>query len=132
VGLGSVGLDIFGLFGNVLYLRHANRRIVEIKNATKEEEERRQQLAKHGGTSWLMAFVPAVIWATFIVSLALLTTARLGTKLVINDGDLYYTSSVTESQAQSLGDYFVAQSIFDGNKRMSSLRRTTVSTKSDL
>ena len=40
-----------------------------------------------------------------------------GERLEFNGGELYYTESVTEAEAEKLGDYFVKIAFFDGEEK---------------
>ena len=45
-----------------------------------------------------------------------LACSSYGTKLDFNNGELYYTDNVTESDAKKLGDYLVNSGFFSGKK----------------
>jgi hypothetical protein len=47
-----------------------------------------------------------------------------GTKLNFSGGDLYYTSSVTLSEANRLGQYLVKEKFFDGNRKSIQINKT--------
>jgi hypothetical protein len=50
-----------------------------------------------------------------VILLGLLTAcSEYGRKYEVNQGEVFYKSPVTKAQAQSLGDYFVAEGYFDG------------------
>ena len=58
---------------------------------------------------------------TTILVLTVLLAAGLGctgygTKLEYNNGELYYTDNVTETDAKKLGDYLVKSGFFGGKK----------------
>jgi hypothetical protein len=57
---------------------------------------------------------------TFLVLAVLMTVGlacgNYGTKLDFNNGELYYTDNVTESDARKLGDYLVKEGFFNGKK----------------
>lgn len=45
-----------------------------------------------------------------------LACSSYGTKLDFNNGELYYTDNVTETDAKKLGDYLVKSGFFGGKK----------------
>src|SRR5215204_4935537 len=45
-----------------------------------------------------------------------LACSSYGTKLDFNNGELYYTDKVTETDAKKLGDYLVNSGFFSGKK----------------
>src|SRR5215204_5433452 len=45
-----------------------------------------------------------------------LACSSYGTKLDFNNGELYYTDKVTETDAKKLGDYLVKSGFFNGKK----------------
>jgi hypothetical protein len=112
----------FGLFGNLLYLKHAKRKLAEIRIRTNQEEERHRQARKQGGVSWLAAFSVIGIWVLLII-LLVGTAGNYGTRLSFNGGELYYTSSVTPYEAQRLGNYLVVQGFYDGREKTVQLNR---------
>ena len=50
--------------------------------------------------------------------------ASFGTLLMFNNAELYYTTLVTEDEAQSLGKYLVNQGIFNGEPRTAQLTKS--------
>jgi len=46
-----------------------------------------------------------------------------GTRLTFNGGELYYTSSVTQAEANKLGRYLVSEGFFNGNMKTVQLNK---------
>ena len=56
--LSQLGVDIFfgilfGIFGNILYYKHAKKKISVIKSDQPDPEIQKIEIAKAGGTSWI-------------------------------------------------------------------------------
>lgn len=65
--------------------------------------------------SKLMVFLSiAFIWSC----------GNYGRKLKFNQGQLFYTSTVSESEAQKLGQYLVQQGFFDGKEKSIQLNKS--------
>ena len=60
-------------------------------------------------------FLTTILVLTVLLAVGLACTGY-GTKLDFNNGELYYTDNVTESDAKKLGDYLVKSGFFNGRK----------------
>src|SRR5215218_9184236 len=60
-------------------------------------------------------FITTILIVTVLMAIGLACTGY-GTKLDYNNGELYYTDNVTESDAKKLGDYLVKSGFFNGRK----------------
>jgi hypothetical protein len=60
-------------------------------------------------------FITTVLVLTILLTVGL-ACSSYGTKLEFNNGELYYTDNVTETDARKLGDYLVKAGFFDGKK----------------
>ena len=60
-------------------------------------------------------FTTTVLVLTVLLAVGLACTGY-GTKLDFNNGELYYTDNVTETDAKKLGDYLVKEGFFNGKK----------------
>ena len=70
--------------------------------------------------------ITRIVVAIILIGIALLRLASChdyGKKLTFNGGDLYYTSQVTEADAQKLGNYLVKEKFFDGTKKTVQLNK---------
>jgi hypothetical protein len=113
----------FGMLGNWLYYTHAKKKIAQIKLEFPDPEVQKSEMIKAGGTSRLalglvIGFV--VIWvgiAGYVEYEASTTAGVWGNKLTFNGGDLYYTSSVQETEAKKLGEYLTQGGFFDGSQK---------------
>lgn len=64
--------------------------------------------------------ITRIVVALVLIGIALLRIAschNYGKKLTFNGGELYYTSQVTEADAQKLGNYLVKEKFFDGTRK---------------
>ena len=52
-----------------------------------------------------------------LIIASLIACSDRGTRLVFNEGELFYTKSITEDEANKLGNYLVGAGFFDGNKK---------------
>lgn len=67
-----------------------------------------------------------ILAAVILIGIALLkisSCTNYGKKLTFNGGDLYYTSQVTESDAQKLGNYLLKEKFFDGSGKTVQLNK---------
>ncbi|MBO9703188.1 MAG: DUF2628 domain-containing protein, partial [Sporocytophaga sp.] len=55
-----------GMFGNYLYMKSSERKIINILSRDLSEEEKNRLLGKLGGTSWLALIILALIIVTII------------------------------------------------------------------
>ena len=60
-------------------------------------------------------FITTILVLTVLMAVGL-ACSSYGTKLDFNNGELYYTDNVTESDAKKLGEYLVKSGFFDGKK----------------
>ena len=60
-------------------------------------------------------FITTILILTVLMAVGL-ACSSYGTKLDFNNGELYYTDNVTESDAKKLGEYLVKSGFFDGKK----------------
>lgn len=70
--------------------------------------------------------ITRIVVAIILIGIALLRLASChdyGKKLTFNGGDLYYTSQVTEADAQKLGNYLVKEKFFDGTSKTVQLNK---------
>ncbi len=58
-----------------------------------------------------------------ICSVMLAGCQSFGKKLEFNKGELYYTDSVTEVEANKLGNYLVQEQFFDGKEKTVQLKK---------
>jgi hypothetical protein len=121
LGISVLYVLFLGIFGNWLYYTHAKGKIAQIKLQYPEPEVRKSEIIKAGGTSrfalgLVIGFL--VLWtgvAGYVAYEALTTEGSWGNKLIFNGGDLYYTSSVKETEARKLGEYLTQGGFFDGS-----------------
>jgi len=72
--MSGVVLLLAGMYGNVLYLDHARRRVAEIDLARGGPETRLERLARAGGTSWPAAILVAVLFVLATVVMVFIWT----------------------------------------------------------
>jgi hypothetical protein len=121
LGISVLYVLCFGILGNWLYYTHAKKKIAEIRLEFPEPEVQKSEMIKAGGTSrfalgLVIGFM--VIWAGIVgyVDYEASTKADVwGNKLTFNGGDLYYVSSVKETEAKKLGEYLTQGGFFDGS-----------------
>jgi hypothetical protein len=71
--------------------------------------------------------ITRILVAVILAAVALLTIASCssyGKKLAFNGGELYYTSQVTETEANKLGEYLVKEKFFDGTRKTVQLNKS--------
>lgn len=56
-----------------------------------------------------------VLYATIVLTILFTGCKNYGTKLEFNGGELYYTKSITEQEANDLGSFLVAEDFFAGD-----------------
>ena len=119
-----------GILGNWLYYTHAKKKIAEIKMQYPEPEVQKNEMIKAGGTSRLalgLAIGFVVIWGGILgyVEYEASTKGGLeGNKLTFNGGDLYYASSVKETEAKKLGEYLTQGGFFDGSPKSVQIQKS--------
>lgn len=70
--------------------------------------------------------ITRIVIAVVLIAIALLkitSCSNHGKKLTFNGGELYYTSQVTEADAQKLGNYLVKEKFFDGTRKTVQLNK---------
>jgi hypothetical protein len=70
--------------------------------------------------------ITRILVAIVLIAIALLRIAschNYGKKLTFNGGELYYTSQVSEADANKLGEYLVKEKFFDGTKKTVQLNK---------
>jgi hypothetical protein len=121
LGVSALYVLCLGILGNWLYYTHAKKKIAQIKVQFPEPEVQKSEIIKAGGTSRLalgLVISFLVIWTGVLsyVAYETMTTAGVwGNKLTFNGGDLYYVSSVKETEAKKLGEYLTQGGFFDGS-----------------
>lgn len=63
------------------------------------------------GIALIVAFI-----VVELVKATLLSSAEMGNKVVFNNGELYYSSSVSETHVNQLGNYLIRAGIFGGDQ----------------
>lgn len=126
-----VGLTIaivFGSMANRLYLSHARRRIAQIQDQNLTPEEYRETLRRRGGTNlvagvlFLVGAIATSVGVFFLWDM-IDEPLRLGQKLELNGGEVYYLQPITETQARRCAELLVADGYFDGQRKTVLLRR---------
>jgi hypothetical protein len=128
--LAIIGWFVCGFFANRWYLSRAIRVVSQARSQRLEREAHLQWIRNRGGTS--IALSLGMFVAFMGVNLAVLTGAEslsvfgpgLGKKLTFNGGELYYTSNVSQQEAQDLGEYLVRARFFDGKRKTVQLARS--------
>lgn len=129
-GISVLYVLCFGILGNWLYYTHAKGKIAEIKLQYPEPEVQKSETIKAGGTSrfalgLVIGFL--VIWMGIVgyVAYEAFTAAGLsGNKLTFNGGDLYYASSVKQTEAKKLGEYLTQGGFFDGSPKSVQIQKS--------
>lgn len=121
---------VCGFSANKWYLSRALRVIARARSRQLRKDAHLRWIAGQGGIS---VALPVGVFASLLglsvaISLAPIALSFLGTglgdKLTYHGGDLYYTSSVSQPEAQRLGDYLVKVGFFDGKPKTVQLTRS--------
>ncbi len=129
-GISVLYVLCLGILGNWLYYAHAKRKIAQIKLKFPGPEVHKSEIIEAGGTSRLalgLVIGFMVIWGGIVgyVAYETMTTVGVwGNKLTFNGGDLYYASSVKETEAEKLGEYLTQGKFFDGSPKSVQIQKS--------
>jgi hypothetical protein len=96
--------------------------INEVRSQQLGEDAHFRLIEKRGGTNILLSIVMffgfiGVNFGIYAISDAIYSSEMsLGTKLMFNGGELYYTSSITRQEAEKLGEYLVRAQFFENRQ----------------